>query len=173
MSPKIRCLAVLAQQAGRIAGIYAGLGNRLGYYRARADHHIVANTNRHDGSIGTDRNSITNAGFFPFARIAPRRAATRKAIVDEHDAVANETVFTDRHQFTYEAVTLYPCTCADDDTFLHFAKWSDEDPVAKRAFIQVGRFDNGYYIASLYLTYAGDVMFDVSHGTSAPEAGMT
>src|SRR4051794_2783544 len=82
----------------RIAGVAAGSRDIPCHYGARTDHHVVDDPHRHDGRIRSDRHPVADRGLAPQLLAAARRTAAGERIVDEHDAVADETVLADRHQ---------------------------------------------------------------------------
>src|SRR5262245_27603316 len=79
-----------AQQACWIAGIDARRRDVLRDDRARTDHSIVADRDRQDRRVTSDRDAIADPRALP-ARGRTRWVAVLEQVVDEHDAVRDET----------------------------------------------------------------------------------
>ncbi len=90
-------------------------------------------------------NSLSSAG----------RAAGREGIVDEHHAMADETVFADRDQFADEGVRLHPRAGADHDALLDFGERPDKAIVADLAAIEIARLDDLDPGAEIDVAHAG------------------
>ena len=130
------------ERSCRITDVRAGFGNVFGHHRASANDHIVADGYRKHRRIASDGDAIANFGGLPEGGIAVGRTAFREGVIDEHDAVTDETIVADGHQFANEAVALHLGALAHHDALLNFAEWSHEDPVRQGAFIEVAGFDD-------------------------------
>ena len=96
---------------------------------------MVANSHRKDGSIGTDRYIIADAGRLPLFGSALCRSTGAEKIIDKHDAVSYEAMVADPDQFADKGVRLYFTMIADPAILLDLYKWADEAMVADPAAV--------------------------------------
>ena len=93
-----------SRRPGRVACISAGKGDVLGDNCTRADDDVVTHRHWQDGRVASNGDAVTDPSRLPEPLVAASRAAVRKKIVDEHDAVGNHAVLAYGHQFAYEGV---------------------------------------------------------------------
>src|SRR6266436_4961712 len=84
-----------AKKTRRVTDIEAGYRDVLGNNGACADDDMIANRNREDGGVCPDTYMITKFRCSPQLPFR-RRPSANKRIIDEHGAVRNEAIISDR-----------------------------------------------------------------------------
>ena len=82
---------------------------------------------------------VADHGTLPLRGVTACRSACAEKIIDEHDAMTDETVVADRYQFTDKAVRLDLHPVANRYILLYFCKGADEAVMTDGATIQVHR----------------------------------
>ena len=153
-----------ADESGGIADVNAGLGQILGDDGPRADDAAIADFDGEDGGVGTDGDFGSDGGGSPEILAALGRAAGLEEVVDEHDAVSNEAIVTDGHQFTDEGVRLDFAAVADRGVSLDFDKRPDEAVVPNRAAVEIGWLDDLDVLAEANVDDTRLKEFGFTHG---------
>jgi len=74
-----------------------------------------------------------------------------KKIINEHRAVRNEAVVSDRYELTNKRVRLNPAPFANLYSLLYLYKRPDEGTIANRASIEVDRLDDRDVFTKRYI----------------------
>jgi len=90
-----------SQQARRVANVNPRLDNVLGNNRAGANDDVIADRNRKNGGICSNAYTIAQSCSSPRVRVCGR-ASGNEQIIDEHGAMRNETLVSDRYELTDE-----------------------------------------------------------------------
>jgi len=90
-----------SQQARRVANVNPRLGNVLGNNRAGANDNVIADRDRKNRGICSNAYTIAKSCCSPGARICVR-APSNEQIIDEHGAMRNETLVSNRYELTNE-----------------------------------------------------------------------
>lgn len=111
------------------------------YHCACADDDIIADMDRQNGRIAAYADIAAYVRAFPLAFVCCW-CAGGKGIVDKHHAVSYEAVIAYARERADEAMALDPAVIPDIHIALDFDKWTDEDIIAKGAFIEIDRCDD-------------------------------
>ena len=90
-----------AQQARRVANVNPRLGNVLGNNRAGTNDDVIADRDWKNGGICSNTYTIANSCCLPRVRIGGG-APANKQIINEHGAMRNETLVSNRYELTDE-----------------------------------------------------------------------
>ena len=105
-----------------VACIGSGFSDVLGHHTPGTNDHIITDVHRHDGGVGSNADTIADVGFFPLCLVATGGPSDLERVVDEHRAMADETVLSNGHEFTDEGVGLYTSSRTDAGPSLNFNK---------------------------------------------------
>ena len=86
--------------------------------------------------------SIADLRRSPEVALTLGRTSLCKEIINEHRAMRDKTVVSDRHKLTNKRVGLNAAPFPDDDVALDLDKWPDKAVLADRAAIEVHRLDD-------------------------------
>ena len=134
MGMRLKC----SEQSRRVTDVEAGLGDIFGNNSAGPYDSAIADRDWEDGGICSDTYMIAKFGWPPELRF-PRRASSNKGIIDEHGAVRNEAIVSDRNEFADEGVGLNPAALADRYALLYLDEWPNEAVISNRATIEIDR----------------------------------
>ena len=90
-----------SQQSRRVANVNPRLSNVFGHDRARADDDLIADRDWKDGGICSDAYTIPKSCCSPNLRLFSG-APGNERIIDEHCAMRNEAVVSERYELTDE-----------------------------------------------------------------------
>ena len=127
------------------------------------DHHIVTYGDGENRRIAANGNPVADKGRLPQRGVTSSWPPCSKGVVDEHDAVSDEAIAADAHEFADEAVTLNLGSFPDGDALLDFAKWAYKCAVAKGAFVEIARLNDGYTGSECDIPNRGPVHFGLRH----------
>jgi hypothetical protein len=102
-----------------------------------SDDGALANANRQDGGVRTNRDFVADVGWFPQRLVTLRRVAVAETVVDEHDAMTDKTVLADGYELTHESMRLDAVARADHRPLLDLHKLSDKHVIAKPAAVKI------------------------------------
>src|SRR5688572_13178487 len=144
-----------AENTGWIAGDNGAGGNIFGHDGTGTDDGVIAN--RHatkNRRIAANRSAPANHRGLALPILRTLHAAivvcrARKAIVGEHDAMANERLVPNRHAGTNKRVTLNLGPAADADVGLDLHERSDERVVTNFAAVEIYETDQPDVFAEL------------------------
>src|SRR5277367_641750 len=129
--------------AGRLASHHGSCRHVMSHYGAGSDQRAFANLKAaHDYGARADRGPAANArALHPPVAVTPAAAVgvgrARAAIIDEHDAVADEYFILDIDTGAHERMAGNLAAPADDRVTLHFDERADRGVVADRATVEI------------------------------------
>ena len=149
-----------------VACIRSGLSDVLCDHAARTNHNIITNADWHDGGVGSDTHTVSDMGFFPLCLISTCRPSNLERVIDEHRPVADETVFSNGHEFTNKGVRLYTGSRTDTGPSLDFNEGADENFVAQGTPIEIDWFNQCHTFSKIYVDDTIRVDFGLSHASA-------
>src|SRR5262249_6970796 len=117
------------QLASGVARVDAGLDDISRHHRSGADHRIAADGHGKDRGVRTGRHAIADLRRFPELAPAARRPAVSERVIDEHDAVGDDAIVADSHQFADERMGLDAAASSDTRVALNLDERPDEAAV--------------------------------------------